>query len=163
MRILDSTLRNFSDHGVFLPNHGDVLVSGSTLRDNGKTGLFLGGTPNLPWVSANYTLRVQTTTFSGNGSGASDHGGAVMAGSTNSTWDLGGFNGNGSNTLLGTANSPALRVAVPAGVTVRAVGNTWSPLVQGANASGQYDPDVQATSGSGSNFLVGSGALRLSY
>ncbi len=164
VQILDSTLRNFSAHGLFLPNHGNVLVSGSTLRDNGQSGVFLGGTPNLPWVTANYVLRVQTSTFSGNGgSGGAGHGGLVLAGSASSTWDLGGSNGNGDSTLLGTASAPALRVAVPAGVTVLAVGNTWTPSVQGANASGRYGADVLVNSGSGVNYGITSGALRLSW
>lgn len=163
VQILDSTLRNFSAHGLHLPHHGSVLISGSTLRDNGQTGAFLGGTPNLPWVTANYTLRLQTSTFSGNGSGGADQGGLVLAGASTSSWDLGGFNGMGNNTLLGTGSSPALRVAVPSGVTVLAVGNTWTPSVQGANASGQYGTDVVATAGSGANYVVSSGALRLSY
>jgi hypothetical protein len=163
VQILDSTLRNFSAHALHLPNHGNVLVSGSSIRDNGQAGVFLGGTPNLPWVTANYVLRVQTSTFSGNGSGGTQHGGLVLAGSATSTWDLGGFNGMGGNTLLGSGTSPALRVAVPAGVTVLAVGNTWSPSVQGANAAGQYAGNLLVSSGSGANYSVGSGALRLGY
>lgn len=163
VQILDSTLHSFSAHGLHLPNHGNVLVSGSTLRGNGQSGIFLGGTPNLPWVTANYVLRVQTSTFSGNGSGGANHGGLVLAGSATSTWDLGGSNGNGDNTLLGSSASPALRVAVPAGVRVLAVGNTWSASEQGANASGRYTGELLVLTGSGTNYAVSSGSLQLSY
>ncbi|MDP3610986.1 MAG: hypothetical protein Q8R98_03970, partial [Rubrivivax sp.] len=163
VQILSSTLHSFSAHGLHLPNHGNVFISGSTLRGNGESGISLGGTPNLPWVTANYVLRVQTSTFSGNGSGGANHGGLVLAGSATSTWNLGGFDGNGDNTLLGSASSPALRVAVAAGVRVLAVGNTWSASEQGANAGGRYTGELLVSTGSGTNYAVSSGSLQLSY
>lgn len=137
-----------------------MTVLNSTIRDNRRAGIFMGGVPNLPWVTADYALRVTGSTIAGNGSGAADQGGVVMAGSAASVWNL-GQNGLGANTLLGANGSPAVRVAVPAGVTVDASGNTWTPSVQGADASGRYTGDALATGGSGTNYVVTGGALRL--
>jgi hypothetical protein len=163
VQIIDSTLRGFGSYGVHLPNHGDVTVQGSTIRDNGRAGIHMAGVPNLPWVTANYALRVSGSTIANNGSGGADHGGVVMAGSAGSVWNL-GLDGLGNNVLLGvggTPGSPALRVAVPAGVTVQASGNLWTPSVQGADAGGRYSGDRLATGGSGTNYVVTGGALRL--
>ncbi len=54
-------------------------------------------------------------------------------------------------------------------MTVSAVGNTFAPNVQGANAQGKYQlgtapcgaSSCNLTSGSGANYRVNSGTLRL--
>lgn len=61
------------------------------------------------------------------------------------------------------SGSPALRVAVPSGVTVLAVGDTWTPSQQGANTSGRCSGELLVSSGSGANYTVASRALQLSY
>jgi hypothetical protein len=45
---------------------------------------------------------------------------------------------------------------------VSAVGNQWSPLTKGADAAGRYAGNVLSTAGSGSNYVITSGTLRLS-
>jgi hypothetical protein len=83
-------------------------------------------------------------------------------------FDLGTAASPGNNTLTGgdpAQMGPALRVAVPAALTVSAVGNTWG-VTQGSDGSGRYGGSVVVTSASagasGSNFVVVQGGLRLS-
>ena len=44
----------------------------------------------------------------------------------------------GGNTLQGTPLGVALFFLGPAGLTVQAVGNTWTPILQSASAQGTY-------------------------
>ena len=59
-------------------------------------------------------------------------------GTPSSTYDFGTLASPGGNTIIGTSvNTIGLRVMMSA-VTVQAVGNTWSPNIQGADAQGKY-------------------------
>jgi len=91
--------------------------------------------------------------------------GFELDGGTGSSWDFGTLASPGSNTL--TASMTALVVSLGGGATVSAVGNTWTPDVQGAGPAGEYAASgagavLEVTSGSGQNYDDASGAtLRL--
>lgn len=88
-----------------------------------------------------------------------------LGGASGSSWDFGTLASPGSNTL--TAATSALVLSLGAGATVSAVGNTWTPDVQGADSSGTYAANgagavLEVTSGSGQNYDDTAGAtLRL--
>ncbi len=70
--------------------------------------------------------------------GTAGYDGLILAGSNGSTFDLGTLVSPGGNTILGaTANITGLRLNMNA-ATVQAVGNTWTPNVEGADALGKY-------------------------
>lgn len=78
----------------------------------------------------------------------------------------GGAGGPGNNTISG--GTTGIRVSVAADVVVRAIGNTWKPSVQGADAGGHYSTassvctgasPCDVTTGSGANYqFVNAGA-----
>jgi Right handed beta helix region len=165
--VTNSTIRNFVI-GIAMPNGGALTITDSVVRDNTAIGVSLTAVPYLPYRSAVYTLRVRGSTFSGNGSGTAGHGGISMVGADTAVFDFGTAASPGNNTLTGgdpAQMGPALRVAVPAALTVSAVGNTWG-VTQGSDGSGRYGGNVVVTSqsagASGSNFVVIQGGLRLS-
>ena len=95
-----------------------------------------------------------------------------MAGNASSVFDLGTAASPGNNLIQGntsSAQTSGLNVNVASGVTVSAVGNTFAPNVQGANAQGKYQfgtapcgaSSCNVTSGAGANYRVTSGTLRL--
>ena len=47
-------------------------------------------------------------------------------------------------------------------MTVNAVGNTWVATQQGASSTGTYGGNLVVTSGSGQNYVISGGSLRLS-
>jgi len=157
----DSTIRNFII-GISMTNGGTLSVRGSTIRDNTTLGINLPAVEALPYRSAVYNLTLRNSTIAGNGSGAAGQGGIRMVGAATAVFDLGTAADPGGNLLAGSdAQGPALRVDVQPGVTVSAVGNQWLPLTQGADASGRYTGTVLPTAGSGANYVITSGALRL--
>jgi hypothetical protein len=91
--------------------------------------------------------------------------GFELAGGGGSSWDFGTLAAPGKNTL--TASTTALLLGVGAGATVSAVGNTWTPNAQEADANGAYAATgagalLEVTSGSGQNYDDPNGAtLRL--
>jgi hypothetical protein len=84
--------------------------------------------------------------------------------------DLGTGTSPGGNTITGNGpapNSSGVYVTTPATVAM-AVGNTWAPSVQGADAEGKYvvngagaKLDVTVANGWGANYRVVQGTLRL--
>jgi hypothetical protein len=159
--VTGSTIRDFII-GISMTNGGTLTIRNSTIRDNSSVGIHLPAVEALPYRSAVYQLTLRNSTVAANGSGAAGQGGIRMVGAATAVFDLGTAADPGGNTLAGAdTQGPALRVDVQPGVTVSAVGNTWLPLVQGADAAGVYAGNLLVTSGSGSNFVIGSGALRL--
>jgi hypothetical protein len=160
--LANSVLQAFTANAVHLPHGGSLSVTGGQIKNNGGAGIRLGGVASPPFHTGVYTLTLRGVTLQGNGGTAGDGAGVVLAGAAGSSFDLGTAAQAGGNTLLGlNASKPALRVAAAASVTVNAVGNTWTANQQGANASGQYGGTLVVTSGSGQNYGVTSGSLRL--
>ncbi|MCU0919052.1 MAG: Ig-like domain-containing protein [Burkholderiaceae bacterium] len=159
--ITDSTIRNFII-GISMTNGGTLSVRGSTIRDNTQVGIHLPAVEALPYRSAVYNLTLRNSTIAGNGSGAAGQGGIRLVGAATAVFDLGSAADPGGNSLTGSdVQGPALRVEVQPNVTVSAVGNQWLPLTQGADASGRYAGSVLPTTGSGANYVITSGSLRL--
>jgi len=90
-------------------------------------------------------------------------GAIVLGGGAGSVFDLGTAAQPGGNTILGNSTTrPGVRVGVASGVTVNAVGNTWVATQQGASSTGTYGGNLVVTSGSGQNYVISGGSLRLS-
>ena len=120
-------------------------------------------------------LVVDNKSTIGSNAASSDNSGVTMAGNSASSFDLGTAASPGTNLIQGntsSAQTSGLNVNVAPGVTVRAVGNTFAPGVQGANAQGKYQLgtapcgstgcDLTNSAGNGANFRITSGTLRLS-
>lgn len=83
-----------------------------------------------------------------------------LDGDVAANFDLGYGAFPGNNTFQ--CDVTGVRVGTPAGSLINAVGSTWHPNVQGADADGHYAGLVEVTSGSGQNYDLGAGAtLRL--
>jgi Bacterial Ig domain len=115
---------------------------------------------------------VDNKSTAGSNANSSSNSGVTMAGDAASVFDLGTAASPGNNVIQGntsSAQTSGLNVNVAAGVTVNAVGNTFAPNVQGANAQGKYQlgtapcgpASCTLTVGTGANYRVGSGTLRL--
>jgi len=128
------------------PN-GNLTADGLALINNGR-GMYLlsGASPALSLTLSNLTvtgnsaggitlsngaLTLRNSTVSNNGA----EGGLTLYGSMAA--DLGTAASPGGNTFTGNTG-PQLNSIVTAGQTVNAVGNTWKPSVQGADANGHY-------------------------
>lgn len=107
--------------GVRVVNHPDatVRVDNSTFVRSG-TGIRAA------------VFRVRNTQFLGNVTGVLIRGSGA---------DLGKLAEPGNNTFVNNANT-GLTFENVLGVTLTAAGNTWNPLVQGADASGRYQHKV---------------------
>lgn len=160
--LTSSVLQGFAANAIHLPHGGSLSVTGGQIASNGSAGIRLGGVAIPGFQSGVYALTLRGATIQGNGNAAGDGAGVVLAGAAGSTFDLGTATTPGGNQLLGlSASKPALRTGANAAVTVNAVGNTWTASQQGASASGQYTGNLLVTSGSGQNYSVTSGGLRL--
>lgn len=151
---------------------GTVSVQASTFRRNGeaRTNYFgFAGALDAGSPTSVVALQVRGSTFDRNGSAAmGPYGALVLGGAAGSSFDLGTAASPGNNTFT---NNPtySLHLKVPAGVTVQAAGNTWAPGIQGSDANGRYtaasptcsEIPCEVVSGSGLNYFVTSGVLRL--
>lgn len=161
--LTNSVLQNFTSNAINLSLGGTLSITGGQIKDNGGAGVRLGGVAAPGFYSGLYTLTVRNATIANNGSTQADGAGLLLNGAAGSVLDLGSAAQPGGNTILGLNSSkPGVRVGTTAGNTVSAVGNTWVASQQGASGTGTYSGNVLVTSGSGQNYAVTSGALRLS-
>ena len=125
-----------------------------------------------------YAVKLRGVTISNNrnavnngNTGALSNSGLTLGGSAASTFDLGTSADTGGNTITGHNTSAAtsnISVATT-GVVVSAVGNTFDPNIQGAGPAGLFQLGAapcaantcDITSGTGANYSVASGTLRL--
>lgn len=151
-----TTVRNVQGNAIDFNGSGiTVEITGSLLQGNLGNAINLTGTANV-----SLTLRNSSISGSAQTQGA---GAIVLGGGAGSVLDLGTAAQPGGNTILGNSSTrPGVRVGVASGVTVNAVGNTWVASQQGASGSGTYSGNLVVTSGSGQNYAVTSGSLRLS-
>jgi len=170
--------------GIVCRDNCNVDLANGELSENATDGTvdkgfaFHGGV----WMgiaTATYQLKLRNMLVVDNKSNigfgnavASDNSGVTMAGNASSTFDLGTAASPGNNLIQGNTSGPqttGLNVNAAAGVTVSAVGNTFAPNVQGANALGKYQlgsapcgaSTCNVTTGAGANYRVNSGTLRL--
>ena len=147
---------NLTADGLALINNvrGMYLLSGAspalslTLSNLTVTGNTAGGI-----TLSNGALTLRSSTLSNNGA----EGGLTLYGSAAA--DLGTAASPGGNTFIGNSG-PQLNSIVDAGRTVNAVGNVWTPSVQGADANGRYSlpptftPVPKFGPTTGSNFQI---------
>ncbi|MBL8921569.1 MAG: DUF1565 domain-containing protein [Myxococcaceae bacterium] len=122
-----TAVRNMLEPGVRIAQFtsSDVAIDGVTFENN-ERGLSLLG------PAAAHQLRVRSSTFTSNSIT-----GAYLEGGAAAVFDLGTLTSPGNNVFSGTstAHLSATTGAMP---IVFAVGNTWAPNQQGADAMGQY-------------------------
>jgi hypothetical protein len=166
--------------GVLCDGTCAFTMSGGSVSGNGTSSLsfaYYGGLSFLGTGNHSVSLRNvavtnnKSATPNGNNSGDSNSG-ITLGGGAGSAFDLGTGVSPGGNTITGNTTSTmttGINVTVATGVTVNAVGNTFIASTQGANATGQYvlgtapcqPASCVVTSGTGANYRVTSGALRL--
>ncbi len=139
----------------------DGFFAGSTFRMTGGEIKNIQGSA-LRLASANLDARLRNVAISNTGINQGD-GAVLLFGDNTSLYDLGTAAEPGGNTILGNnATRPGVRINLGGGGIVNAVGNTWVANQQGASSAGTYSGTLVVTSGSGQNYAVTSGALRLS-
>ena len=119
--------------GVALINNGRAITwtgtsaaASITLSNMTITGNTAGG-----MTLSNGTIKLRGSTVTGNGA----EGGVSLYGSP--SVDLGTPASPGGNTIKGNSGAQINSFVAP-GQTVNAVGNVWTPSVQGADANGRY-------------------------
>lgn len=153
-----TTVRNMLEPGVRIAQFtdSDVAIDGVSFTNN-ERGLSLLG------PAAAHQLRVRNSTFSGNTTT-----GVYLEGGAAASFDLGTLASAGSNVFSGTTMSH-LSSSTGAMPVVFAVGNTWAPNQQGADAMGRYTAMgaggvfdvVGATSGANVRLFTAGGRVRL--
>ncbi|MDZ7651813.1 MAG: Ig-like domain-containing protein [Burkholderiaceae bacterium] len=139
----------------------DGFFVGSTFRMTGGEMKNIQGTA-LRLASGNLDARLRNVVISNAGISQGE-GAVVLIGDNTSVYNLGTAAEPGGNTILGNnATRPGVRVNLSGGGIANAVGNTWVASQQGASGSGTYSGSLVVTSGSGQNYAVTSGSLRLS-
>jgi len=151
VRVADSVIEG-NVGGLFL-NVGSVSIESSRIVDNSGSGVHAR--------AGSFSMR--GTSLERNGSGLTLEGDVLQA-------DLGTASDPGRN-FFGSARQNAedsvtnLALNCSNDCFVNAAGNTWVPLVQGADKDGHYSAPARepldVDSGSGANYAVSSGTLRL--
>lgn len=145
-----------------------VIFSGNeTVTDGGESGSALD-TNSAPFT---YDITMRNSHVFNNGfNGTSFSGAAIfLRGSAISKFDFGTKASPGANVFEGNRHPGSLKESSPAGVTVLASGNTWNKSDQSTDADGHYvlgatpcsATTCDVTTGTGTNYTVTSGTLRL--
>lgn len=135
-------------------------------------GIWMGLATTTYQLKLRNMVIVDNKSTAGSNAGSSSNSGVTMVGNASSSFDLGTAASPGTNLIQGntsSAQTAGLNVNVAAGVTVQAVGNTFAPNTQGADAQGKYQlgtspcgaSSCNVTGGTGANYRIGSGTLRL--
>jgi hypothetical protein len=169
--------------GFFCPGSCTLDMTGGNVSGNAGYSVSTGwgyygglhfGAPNTV-----YDIKLRGVTIADNrnvidngNTNAESNSGLTLAGTAASVFDLGTGADPGDNTFVGndTGNGTSnLNVKVNAAVVVSAVGNTFDPSLQAASAAGTYAlgtapcsaGSCNLTTGTGANYRVSSGTLRL--
>lgn len=154
--LTNTTVQNVNGDAVDI----DALFGGSTVRITGGEMKNIQGSA-LRFVSGNVDVKVRNVAITSAGL-SQGSGAVVLFGDNTSLYDLGTAADPGGNTILGhSAARPGVRVNLAGGGIARAVGNTWIANQQGASSTGTYSGNVLVTSGSGQNYVIDGGSLRL--
>jgi len=160
---ITATGTTFNGNGlpaIYAP-HATVSLTGagSSVSNNGAGAAGFGQTPGgivLSDATAASSLTMRSTTV------ASNSGNLILfKGTAASTLDLGTSASAGANAFSGVTVGalPLAAVNTSALIAATAIGNTWIPNVQGANASGQYTtPTTIVGAASGQNVIQLAGA-----
>ncbi|MCI1193337.1 Ig-like domain-containing protein [Calidifontimicrobium sp. SYSU G02091] len=154
--LTNTTVQNVNGDAVDI----DSLFGGSTVRITGGEMKNIQGSA-LRFVSGNVDVKVRNVAITSAGL-SQGSGAVVLVGDATSLYDLGTAAEPGGNTILGHSTArPGVRVNLAGGGIARAVGNTWIANQQGASSTGTYSGNVLVTSGSGQNYVIDGGSLRL--
>lgn len=153
LQLIDSEFYDHRFGGGDLDANGSrkVSITGTSFHDCDYTAFRIGSAGTVLDLKVRNTS-VDVTTL------ANWHG-IMLDGSSASTIDLGTLAEPGGNTFLQHAATlaSAMRLQFQA-VTIQAVGNTWTPSAQGANAQGKYVVEsgktlIDATAADGINYI----------
>lgn len=178
--LADTTIESNIFGGVLCQGPCNFTMSGGAVSGNGTSTLSFSYYGGLSFIGSgvhNVSLRnvaiTNNKSATANGNNNVDtNSGITAGGGAGSVFDLGTGASPGGNTITGntTGNqTTGINVKAAAGVTVNAVGNTFMANTQGANAAGQYalgtapcqPASCLVTAGTGANYRVTTGALRL--
>jgi hypothetical protein len=109
---------------------GTVLITGCKFHDVVYTALRLGGGNSV------LKLTMRDTDF--HVGSMVNWGGIILDGKNSSVIDLGTLADPGGNTFVQTTATETALQLQPQAVTITAVGNTWTPNAEGADAQGHY-------------------------
>ena len=169
--------------GVFCQGNCALDMTGGSVSGNASystsTGFGYYGGLNFSGPNTAYDIKLRGVTIEDNrnivdngNTNALSNSGLTLGGNATSVFDLGTGADPGGNTFTGndTGNQTTnLNVSVNAAVVVSAVGNSFDASTQGASATGTYAlgsapcsaGSCDLTTGSGANYRVSSGTLRL--
>jgi len=122
-----------------------VAIRDTEISDNGSASNQIHGAVRINAAVLSLTLR--GVTFKNNGGAFTDATGMYLSASSGSSFDFGTVTDAGLNTFQTNGLGAGIRLqgANQAGLTVQAVGNTWTASVQGANVEGKYVVPVGAS------------------
>jgi hypothetical protein len=143
-----SAVNSNTTSGIEWTWDGTLNLTTSTFDGNGTGVLLLPGGTAL-------SLKARSSTFKNNTSA-----GFYLL--TNAAVDLGTAADQGQNSFVGDAIT-GFDLASPTGLSVPAIGNSWNPNVQGADANGRYPANTSVTgAATGQNYSIsGSSTLSL--
>jgi hypothetical protein len=155
VEIYDHTYSGISLGNGFGGNGGKARITDCNLHDNAYFGIVFGSGGNLN------DFKMRGTTVMAGSDAANGTDAIRIDGSLSSTYDFGTVNDPGNNTILGSATDRTGLRLMQTGATVYAVGNTWTPSVQGADAAGHYAApagagktlDISSPVASGINYI----------
>jgi hypothetical protein len=142
-----STFNGNQGPGIELPR-ATLTMTGGEVSNNTGAGIRLSHAPSKN------TLTIRDTAFAGN------QGDAIrFEGSATSVLDLGKSGDAGGLVFTAVPAAGAAAVNLLAPIAGSAIGNTWMPSIQGANASGKY-PAINVIGGpaTGRNVTLAAGA-----
>ncbi len=157
---ITSTGTTFDGNGIsgITSVRGNVVLTGGSVSTNGAGGAVtaLGQTPGgvrLTDATAVNALKMRSVALGANTGNA-----LAFAGTAASTLDLGTAASLGASTFSGVPGGSSA-LSLTALVNATAIGNTWMPNVQGADATGKYLSATTLTgAASGLNVTEPSGA-----
>jgi hypothetical protein len=160
-----SLIDNNGGSGITLGDSATVTIGSTAITNNQGYGFGLA-VPNNTGNTYNSSVTMRGTQVTGNASA----GVSISALYSSTGFDLGKLNSPGGNTFTcnNTSATPGMANLVVSSAiwSVYAVGNTWTPTVQGADAAGHYSATgagatLDPSSGSGTNYAVTTGDIRL--
>ena len=117
-----------------------VTISNTEISDDGPLNTQIHG--GIRISAAILTMKLRSVTFKNIGGTFADATDMYLTASTGSSFDFGTLADPGLNTFQtnGVGSGIRMQSTNQAGITVQAVGNTWTPNVQGADVQGKYAP-----------------------
>jgi hypothetical protein len=119
-------------------NTPSLTITNTEITDNAAVSPTLSIGVRLSLAGTVLTAKLRGVTLKNNGGTKSNTEGMRIEAGAGSSLDFGTLASPGGNTFQGTPLGVGLFFVGLPGATVQAVGNTWTPSVQGASAQGTY-------------------------